>query len=111
MIDDFCAGDLNVKGADYFSDTINQIDDSTGKWTSTYMCTSDYCNCAQSVDFSKWNETELNSFNRTNSLVLATANPKYKILSKNATGYTTFYDCYKWLLVQQNNLNTGSSTG
>ena len=102
MVDDFCAGNLNMKGAAYFEDTINQIDDSTGTWTSTYMCTSDVCACPANTDFTLWKEEDLNSWNRT--YTAAGVVKGYKMLYKNVTGisYNTFYDCYKYLLTQKN---------
>lgn len=91
MIADFCTGDLDIKGSEYFEDTINQIDDSTGTWTSTLMCTYDICPCPSNTDFLLWNETELNSWNRTNNPVLALANSQYTILSKDITKMGTSY--------------------
>ena len=70
MIDDFCSGNLNLKGSDYFEDTINQIDDSTGTWTSSLMCTTT-CPCPANTDFTLWQENELNTWNRTNDAVKA----------------------------------------
>jgi len=120
MISDFCTGDLNMKGGEFFNkfnDTINQIDDTTGTWTSNLMCTTDYCACPSNIDFTLWNETELNYWNRTNSVVKAAANSQYKILYKNATGlvnYTSFYDCYKHIIELKNSnsnyLSSSSST-
>lgn len=103
MIDDFCSGNLDVKGSDYFEDTVSKIDESTGKWTSTLMCTQDYCACPTETDFSKWNETALNSWNRTTNPILAgLPGSKYTLLYKGAsaseTTYPTFYDCYKHIL-------------
>lgn len=115
MISDFCGGNLNVKGASYFEDTINKIDDSTGTWTSTLMCTSDYCACPANLDFSLWTEAELNSWNRTNPANLTAVAPAalkgYKPLYKNLTGisYNTFYDCYQHILSVKNTTYNVSS--
>jgi len=105
MITDFCTGTTNFKGSDYFEDTISKIDDSTGKWTSSLMCT-DVCPCPMNTDFTKWTESELNSWNRTNSPVTAVLNSNYKILNKTASvNYATFYDCYKYILKQKDSKN------
>jgi len=100
-----------MKGADYFEDTINQIDDSTGTWTSSLMCTQDYCACPPETNFTLWTETELNSWNRTNSIIKA-VDPQYKLLFKNVTAgsisYPTFYECYKYILTRKSTLATNS---
>ena len=117
MISDFCDGDLNVKGASYFEDTINKIDDSTGTWTSTYMCTSTYCACPANLDFSMWDEATLNNWNRTNPSNL-TAVPiatlkGYTPLYKNLTGdsYASFYDCYNHILSMKSSYNVSAYSG
>ena len=91
-----------------------------GNWTSTYMCTREYCPCDSSVDFNLWEEDELNEWGRsklvdsslykilykpgviTNPLTTNTAN------SNNAT-YIKFMDCYKYL-ISYNSTGGNSST-
>lgn len=114
MINDFCDGTSNIKGTQYFSDTVNQIDDTTGKWTSSLMCTSDICACPASTDFNLWTETELNSWNRTKSVITAAIpNTQYKILFKNTTtgsiSYDSFYDCYLYILKSKNQYANSTS--
>jgi hypothetical protein len=101
MIEDFCGGNLDFKGSDYFEDTINSIDDSTGKWTSKYMCTSSTCPCPTNMDLSLWTENDLQNWNRTKSAINAAANSSLTIIYTalpTETSYSSFYDCYKHIL-------------
>jgi hypothetical protein len=65
-----------------------------GNWTSSLMCTQQYCPCTSDVDFSQWKEVDLNKWERTNDVLIATTSG-YSLLYKNVSGgYATFKECY-----------------
>jgi hypothetical protein len=101
MVDDFCSGNLTVKGQnlDYITDAVTDIDNKMRQTTANYMCTTN-CPCPTSSSYGNWldkwnNETQLNANNRTKTLVSSVYTPIYMIIPGGSTKtYTKFWDCY-----------------
>ena len=49
----------------FVRDAINEVDDAMRGATAKYYCRSDYCLCPADTDFSKWDEAQLRTNQRT----------------------------------------------
>lgn len=82
-----------------------------GNWTSTLMCTEQYCECPPETNVTMWEEESLNRWGRTKDPVLA-ASGDYVMFYVNLTGgYTTFKECYQHILELQAEGSSKTSSG